>query len=383
MHSIHLRRVHIHLYKAPVQPAIRASFGLITERSLLLIAVEDREGYMGWGEVWTGFPPIGARYRAELLERLVAPLILDASFSGPTKIHEHLLESLLPVVRMAAESGPVFQSLAGLDCALWDLVARRAGKPLYQILGGKDSCAAIPVYASGIPPHIDETGLDGIRKQGFRAFKLKAGFDDATVLPDIARAGNTLHPGESMMIDANCGWNFDQAVAALQYLSSTALEWVEEPLGPECPAEQWKQLSLMSAHPLAAGENLFTRDSFESALDWLDVVQPDLGKWGGVSQVFPLAHHAIERGVRYCPHSFGSYVGAAHAAHVLAAVGGDGRLELDVNANPLRSASTSPLLKINDGFGYLIDQPGIGVDIRLEAISPFLCNTITVEGTGS
>lgn len=374
---IHVRRIRIYVYKAAANPPIRASFGLIKERSSLLVAIDDHDGNTGWGEVWTGLPAFGATHRAELLEKIVAPQVVGNTIDSPTEQYGRLAESLLPIVRLAGEAGPVSQVLAGLDCALWDLAARREFKPLYRLLGGQDP--NISVYASGVPPHVTHSELEGLRARGFRAFKLKAGFDDGSVLPGLVNVGRALLPGESMMIDANCGWNIDQAVAAVRYLEDTPLEWVEEPLGPESPAAQWEQLAAASRHPIAAGENIMTQADFERTFAWLDVIQPDLGKWGGISNVVPLARQAMNAGVRFCPHSFGTNVGAALAAHVLAAVGGDGRLELDVNINPLRTVSSPPFMTIADGSGSLGSTPGIGIDVDLEALAPFLQRSFTVE----
>jgi len=376
-----IRRIRIYVFQTAIDPPIRASFGLIKERSLLLVAVDDHDGNTGWGEVWTGMPAFGATHRAELLEKVMAPQLVGKTIGGPAEQYRLLAESALPIVRLAAEAGPVSQVLAGLDCAMWDLAARRECKPLYRLLGGQEP--NISVYASGIRPQVTRTELDELRSRGFGAFKLKAGFDDSSVLPSLARFGGDLLPGESMMIDANCGWNIDQAIAAVRYLEGTPIEWVEEPLGPDSPAAQWRQLADVSRHPLAAGENILATEDFERAFGWLGVVQPDLGKWGGISNVVPLGRRAVGFGLRFCPHSFGTNVSAAHAAHALAAVGGDGRLELDVTPNPLRAACSSSLMELTQGSGVLSSKPGIGIEVNLDALAPFLQREITVDGLQS
>lgn len=369
-----IRQLDIYRYQASVE-ARRSSFGLNSERSALLICLQDTDGFSGWGEVWTGMPAFGATHRAELLAKVVAPKLIGTLVSSPAALRRGLTRDLLPIVRLAGEPGPVAQILAGLDCAVWDLVAQRAKKPLYQLLGG--TSRTVKTYASGVSPMVTPEELDQVRCMGFNAFKVKAGFDDDKVLPALSKLASTLHHGENMMIDANCGWDVESALAASRFLADTKLLWMEEPIGPERPDSEWAYLAGQARHPMAAGENMSDPSAFVNAFEWLAVVQPDVGKWGGVSEVLPLAQRAVAAGLMYCPHTFGTHISAAHSAHVLAAVGGDGMLELDVTGNPLRFAS-EPAVSLADGIGLLGSGSGIGVEMSLERVRPFLCDHVKV-----
>jgi L-alanine-DL-glutamate epimerase-like enolase superfamily enzyme len=365
-----LSRIEVFVFEDDAPPAIQSSFGVPRQRSSLLLRLEDHEGRHGWGEIWSGHPAFGAHHRALLVQHNVAPLALGRDASDIAALMGDVESGLLPVIRLAGEPGPVSHVLAGLDCALWDLAARVRGVPLYHLLGA--GARPLPVYASGVAPAIGADGLQALRERGFRAFKLKAGFKDRDSLDALFRTADRLEPGEKMMIDANCGWDLESARDALLYLKDLPLEWVEEPIGPERPAAEWQELSRCGPHRLAAGENMLALDEFLPATQWLGVVQPDLGKWGGVSKVLPLAREVMATGRRYCPHAFGSYIGAALAAHVLCAAGGDGFLELDANANPLRTLGAGPFPQAVDGVIELGDRPGIGVDADLQALQPYL-----------
>jgi D-galactarolactone cycloisomerase len=98
------------------------------------------------------------------------------------------------------------------------------------------------------------------------------------------------------------------------------------------------------------------------------VVQPDMAKWGGVSGVLPVARKVREAGLRYCPHFLGAGIGLLHSAHLLAAVGGDGMLEVDANDNPLRTRLCGPVGAVIDGRVRLGEAPGIGVEPDLAAL---------------
>ena len=136
--------------------------------------------------------------------------------------------------------------------------------------------------------------------------------------------------------------------------------------------DNWKKLAGDCCISLAGGENLMSANKLLSALDWLDFIQPDIGKWGGVDGCMAIASKAIESGKKYCPHWLSGGVGLLHSAHVLAAVGGDGLLEVDTNPNPLRSLMLESIPGIKDGFYFLGNGSGIGITSPHKAVRGFL-----------
>ncbi|MFC4274563.1 mandelate racemase/muconate lactonizing enzyme family protein [Achromobacter aloeverae] len=365
----HIARIDAYVLQDDKPAAVRASFGTFTQRTAVLLKVQDQFGHHGWGEIWSGYPAFGAYHRAAMIEQLVGPMALGRALVDIPALQEEWETALLPMLRLAGEPGPIAQVLAGLDCALWDLAARVQGVPLYELLGG--AARPLRAYASGVSPSLSRAQLDQLRAQGFGAFKFKAGFPEDSALDDLQRTVAMLAGDEIAMIDANCGWNPDQAHRALARIRSLPLQWTEEPIGCERSPTEWRALRAASAHPFAGGENLLGLAAFRAAYEWLDVIQPDLGKWGGVSRVLPLAKEVLDRGLRYCPHAFGTNVGLALAAHVLCAAGGDGILEMDANPNPLRILSGA---FVTPEQGCLIPppRPGIGVDPDERAMGAYL-----------
>lgn len=361
-------RVSLFAYIAASAP-VASSFGVRHERGVVLLKIEDASGLAGWGEVWSGMPASGALHRLNLLREFVVPALIGMRVQSVAAAVAQLRRLLQPVVRLAGEPGPVAQVLGGVDTALWDLQSRRVGLPLYRVLGG--TRASMRCYASGLAPDSSGAQIDVLRKQGFRAFKFKAGFNDDRTIGQLLQQRRTLAPRDVMMLDANGGWQLANAVQALDALADGDFAWVEEPLGPERPAAEWLQLKAGTTLPIAAGENMFNRRDFVAAMSWLDVIQPDLAKWGGVSGVMDTGRQAMDGGRLFCPHSFGTHVAAMASAHVLAATGGAGFVELDVNANPLR-LSTVYADWINDGVLTLPEMPGLGFDVDVTALQPYL-----------
>jgi len=101
----------------------------------------------------------------------------------------------------------------------------------------------------------------------------------------------------------------------------------------------------------------------------LGVLQPDFAKWGGISGCWPVIQKIRESGRRFCPHYLGAGIGLMASAHVLAAAGGDGMLEVDANDNALRSLLAPPFSKVENGSIQLDETPGIGVTPDLELLT--------------
>ena len=372
--SPRVARLEALLFRAPCAP-VRTSFGVMHDRPALLVRVEDDEGASGWGEVWCNFPPCGAEHRAALLRTLVAPALQGRPAAEPAATSAALTQQFAVLALQSGEPGPLAQVIAAVDQALWDLAARRAGLPLWQLLGG--SRGEVPAYASGIGP---EAALDTVMAQraaGHLAFKLKVGFDMQADRQRVADVRRELGAGVLLMVDANQGWAPEQAAANCQALAAQGLAWIEEPIAVNQPTVTWQRLAAVAGAPLAGGENLIGHAAFDSAIQAgaLAVIQPDVAKWGGISGCLAVARKAMALGRRYCPHFLGSGIGLAMSAHVLAAAGGDGLLEMDVNPNPLRDRLTGGLSPVRDGRVRLPEVPGYGHPPDLAGLREFAVGT--------
>lgn len=369
--SFHIRRAECLVYRAPLDVPVQTSFGLMRDRPMVVARVEDQDGAVGWGEIWCNFPTVGAEHRARLVRSVLAPILCERLFGSPQEAFDVLTERTAVLAIQCAEAGPFAQAIAGLDLALWDLVARKADAPLWQYLGGTKP--GIPVYASGLNPTAPEALAAQKFAEGFKAFKLKIGFGMDRDLANLAAIRKEVGPDARLMVDANQAWSPDEAMQAIPALEDHDLDWLEEPLRADRPASDWQRLRRHTKIPLAAGENLAGDAAFAAAITGgtLDVVQPDIAKWGGLSRCVPIARAIITAGLRYCPHYLGGGLGLLASAHALAAVGGNGVLEIDANPNPLRSELCGTLSVVVDGRATLTDAPGLGVVPDLNALTPF------------
>jgi len=371
-----IEEIRILLYRVACREPVRTSFGVMHDRPALLVRLQDADGAIGWGEVWCNFPACGAEHRARLLETVVAPLLLGRSFERPAAAWQELSRQTHLLALQTGEAGPLAQVLAGVDVAMWDLAARRAGVPLYRFLRtragtmAENESVSVPAYASGINPSAVGTRISQAQADGFHAFKVKVGFQESVDLRNLEEALACLQPAERMALDANQSWEPSRAIRMAKTLNDKAITlghqiaWLEEPMASDQPWSAWQELRESGAPPLAAGENLRGNDVFEQAIreSALAVIQPDLCKWGGFTGCLPVALLALQSGKRYCPHYLGGGIGLLASAHLLAAVGGDGLLEIDVNENPLREELAQPFPVLKEGQFPLPAMSGLGVE---------------------
>ena len=371
MLSLRLVSLQAFVLRCPSPVPVRTSFGTMYDRPAVFVRAESSDGAVGWGEIWCNFPACGAEHRASLLDTVVAPLLLKQDFADPAQAYAHATRKTEVLALQSGEPGPMAQVISGVDLALWDLCARRAGLPLFRLLGGQQ--ARVPVYASGINPEGALAVVQRKHAQGYRAFKLKIGFDDAQDIANLAALRGWLGPEAALMADVNQAWDLPHALTMLPQLGAYGLAWLEEPLRTDSSLADWQQLRSQSQSriPLAAGENLIGAARFEQALESqaFGVLQPDIAKWGGISGCWPVIQTIRKRGARFCPHYLGAGIGLMASAHVLAAAGGDGMLEVDANDNLLRSLLAPPFAQVVDGGITLGELPGIGVTPDLAELS--------------
>ena len=374
--TVSIARIEAFLFRAEVNEPVKTSFGSIPRRSVLLLRVEDADGAHGWGEVWCNFPPYSADNKMRLLETVICPAALAGMYPDASAAWHSLTARTHRWAIQGAEPGPFAACIAGLDLALWDLAARRAGQPLRRLLAGREARDAVPAYASGLNPDTAADAVARCRDAGFRAFKVKVAFGTETDTRVVSSIARDLRDGERLMADATQGWDLAEARHAVPRLGAFGLGFIEEPLAADRPAAEWAELALLSPVPLAGGENVMGYEAFATLIanGYLGVIQPDMLKWGGMTGAYAVGRRAVQMGRSYCPHWLGSGLGLLAAAQVLAAVGGPGSLEHDVMENPLREPLAQPFPRVRQGLFPLPDGAGLGVEPDLDAAANWLVN---------
>jgi len=360
--NVIITKVDVYVYRVPIDRPVATSFGVMTNRPAVFVRIEDADGIFGWGEIFANWPASGAEHRARLLIEDMADLVIGATLYHPADLFYALDKATHIRALQCGEWGPFSHVIAGLDIAVYDLFARRAGIPVRTFLNAA-ALGFVPAYASGI--HIKEAHdvIEQSRYGGFNAFKVKVGFDlesDVSQLRDIAR---TITNGEKLFADANQAWDADTALIFANDTRECNLGWLEEPIPADAPPEEWKRLASGAIVPIAGGENISGFEDFDQAInsEIFKFIQPDVAKWGGFTGCLAVAKLAQIHGRTYCPHFLGGGIGLTASAHLLAAVGGDGLLEVDANPNPLRDAFEQVKSQQGVNGWALGDAVGLGI----------------------
>ena len=376
---IQITRLQAWAFRSPTQKPVSTSFGTMHDRPAVMVRVESSDGAFGWGEIFANWPAAGAEHRIRLLQMDIAPLVLGACFDHPGDVFTDLDRMTRIRAVQCGETGPFAQVIAGLDCAVWDLAARRAGLSLRHFIR-RDAPDFVPAYASGIEVSAGADIIHQARAQGHNRFKVKVGFNEHTDAAQVRHIIDDAPSGETLACDANQAWTLPQAQRFVDTVSDLPLSWIEEPLPVFAPPDHWRALSASSALPLAGGENIAGRAEFSAAIDagHLSVFQPDVAKWGGITGCLAVAAQALAQGRRYCPHFLGAGLGLIASAELLAAVGGDGALEVDVNPNPLRTLFFGDKEPVSDGNWICQTNSSCGLGVEqlpdgLRAFETLVC----------
>ncbi|MCC7274322.1 MAG: mandelate racemase/muconate lactonizing enzyme family protein [Alphaproteobacteria bacterium] len=329
-----------------------------TTLDTLLVKVETDAGITGWGEAF-GFNCIPATKAA--IETQIAPLAvgLDArDIAGVARSLQRQLHNF-------GRNGPVTFGLSGLDIALWDIAGKAASLPLHRLLGGAGR-ERIPAYASvlryGAPEAVGRVTAKAVGR-GYRHIKLHEITVEAT-----AAARSAAGPDIAIMLDTNCPWSFDEALAMARRLERFELFWLEEPLWPPENHEGLAALRERTETPIAAGENVASPMEFQSMFlaGAVDVAQPSVTKIGGVTAMREVMTLAAAHNVQLTPHAPYFGPGLLATLHLIAATPAPTLFErLYVDLDPGLFGSLTDAV---DGMMRVPDAPGLGCDPDPEII---------------
>jgi D-galactarolactone cycloisomerase len=352
-----ITRIDCHLHRSAFTTATGAhgTGGNLRLREIetLLVRVETADGLHGWGEGF-GFSLCGTTRDA--LERLIAPACLGAE----SRDIAGLMRGLQRRFHNYGRNGSVTFGLSAIDIALWDIAARRAGKPLHALLGDA-ARPRVAAYASllryGVAEQVARATAEAIRR-GYTQIKLHE-----IDLACIAAARAAAPPEVPLMLDINCA--FDDVAAARDFCGAVAgmnIRWVEEPTWPPEDFAAMATLRRECGVAISAGENLSAPVDFARLLaaGAVDVVQPSITKHGGVSAMLEVSALARAAGVAMVPHAPYFGPGLLATLHLLAALPEAEPLEIyfaDLATPPFGSA----LLPV-DGFIPVPSSPGLGLE---------------------
>jgi L-alanine-DL-glutamate epimerase-like enolase superfamily enzyme len=307
--------------------------------------------------------------------------LLGETLEGP----EDVLRLHAKATRQGMDIQQVHHAYSAADLALWDVVGKHLGQPVYKLLDGPASVAhpKLP-YASvlfGDTPESTRRLAEELRAAGYRAAKFgwgplgRFGRENDIALVRAAREG--LGEESLVLVDAGVVWGADDETAfqRAQDFAPFRIGWLEEPLHSEAIEAYRRLTSRRPPVPIAAGEG---SGRFHDAEDFLlnaglDYIQIDVGRVGGITVAHRIRKLAEGRGVTYVNHTFKSHLSVAASIHVFATVERFRLLEYPAAGAALsRELVSDPLERGPDGLVRAPEKPGLGVTVSREAVRKYL-----------
>lgn len=347
-----------------------------SERRICIVKITSDTGHVGWGE---GYGPATV-IKAGI--EFLTPFVLEQNPLQTETIWSIMYRRTLDFAR----SGVLVSAMSAIDVALWDLKGKILEQPVHLLLGGKKRDVVIP-YATGMYFTNGSKLCEVLSKEaklyaehGFKAMKMKVGLGIEEDIENVRIVREAIGPGIDLMIDANHAYNLREAVHLAKAVEPYNIYWFEEPISPEYYG-QYAELRTKTSIPIAGGECEYLRFGFQTLLSSksVDIVQPDICASGGLTEAKRIAVLASVYGVEVVPHTWGTGIAIATAAHFIANLDTiPGRLktpycymEYDRTENSLREELTSTDMVAENGKITLSDAPGLGFELNEEALHKY------------
>ncbi len=354
-----------HHLVAPIErPYRNCCSGWIQTREMNLVEIRTDSGLVGWGE-GDGMPSLEA---------------IDKFVIGWSPFDFEMISDNL------TRNGCNRRLSSGIEIALWDLMGKKCGVPVYELLGVPRR-KKVSAYASGF---FERAGVDHVAdltetanccmNSGFDALKIRIGFglsQDERVVEAVRTA---IGSNVAVSVDANTGYDLANAIDVGKRLEKYDLMWFEEPIDSQNLEGYYKIREALSLR-ISGGESFSDFSSFGDLVGGrvVDVLQPDIGRVGGFMEGRRICDLAFAHGIHVIPHMFGGVVRLAATLQWLATIPDDPfvedkiptYLEWDIMENGLRTDLAILPFKPEDGILAIPDRPGLGVEIDEEALRRF------------
>jgi galactonate dehydratase len=348
-----------------------------TAKNMLFCRIETESGLHGWGEAYV--TPGKEAVTEHLLRDMAKYMIGRSAFSI-----RHTAQVIFEDFAMRRVSLDLLSAWSGIEIAMWDIVAKHANLPLYNLLGGA-SRERVKVYANGWSSGTEtiEQNLQralAVKEKGFTGLKWDPfpgpwrnwieRADEDHVVRYVRLMRETLGPDFTLLIECHRRLAPMHAIRIGHRLAEFDIGWYEEPClcdNIELVAEVRRALPM----PIVTGEAIYSKESFAQALAAraADIINPDICNCGGISAMLDIAAMAQPHAVAIAPHNYNStLMGLAATVHLSAMIPNFWIAEYFVNLQPACDEIAVKPLTVADSFVDLPTTPGLGIDIDVDRL---------------
>ena len=214
----------------------------------------------------------------------------------------------------------------------------------------------------------------GFLDRGYRSLKIKLGMGIRRDIRAVEAIRAAVGPEVGLMVDANSAYSAAEAVTLGRGLEPLDVQWLEEPVPPD-DLSGYRQVRAGQPLPIAGGEGEFTVYGFRDLLatEAVDIVQPDIGRVGGLTEGMRIDALIQSRNLKMCPHTgMFSALNVIAALHFAAAAPRFHLFEFMEVDHPLMDIFTEPIPRPSDGFIELPDSCGLGVTLDMDKIGRYI-----------
>jgi len=322
----------------------------------LLIRIETKSGVVGWGEAVPDQHVTGETWEStfQIITNELTPLLINKSPFDISFIHKLMNEKIYKVP----------SAKAAIDIALYDLMGKLTGQPIYKLIGGRaHKEIQLPQEISLLSPEEMKQFAVKFSKEGFRDLKIKVGSSADTDIERIKMISKSIPNHVSLRVDANQGWTKEEAIYVIENTADCNVKYYEQPVN----AEDYKSLVHISNTTKA---NIMADESIHISSDLLklielggaDLVNIKLMKSGGIFPAIALSNLAESANIK-C--HVGSMVESAIAtmagAHLSVS---QSIIKSNDMVGPLMFAEDVAQINLNNDIINLSDAPGLGIDVN-------------------
>jgi len=369
-----IKSVKCRMLAATLDTPIQFGIGAFPTFSATLVEVATDDGLVGIGECIVRRAPQATQ---AIVDHMLRPVLIGRDPHDVEGLWDEMFQQLRG---WGHYRGFVFEALSGVDTALWDILGKAAGLPVYKVLGGAGR-PRVPCYASSVYfAEVKEMAAQAAdqARRGHTAIKVKIGRSpqlggrrmDVSSVKAIREA---VGPRVDIMLDVNSAYDAATAIAVCRQLEPLDITWIEEPVPPD-DLDGYQRVRAGQSIPVAAGESEFGVFGFRELIrrGAIDVVQPDVARVGGFTGARRVGALVHAHNLRYAPHT-GFSAGVSHLAslHVAASVPNLMTYEYFFAPNPLRDLFTEPFPEPREGMIDVPQKPGLGLELDERILKKF------------
>ena len=334
----------------------------------LVVKVHTDAGIVGVGEVDSSPAVAKAIIDAPISHKISRGLAECVLGQDPFEI-DRLLHRMYEGTVYFGRQGAVIQAMSGVEIALWDIVGKTVGRPVYQLLGGgfrKTFRAYASILFGDTPDETERIGHDLVA-QGHKAVKFgwgPMGLSEESDIAHVRAARKGLGPNAELMVDAGLCWDTATAIRRAKQFAEFNLVWLEEPLHPDNLDGYARLCASNPPMRIAAGEEICDVKEMIAMMEaGIDVVQVDVTRVGGLARSKRMGWDAAERHRLCVNHSYKTGINIAASLHFVAALPNTHYFEYCVEQGALRQTLTMQKFPVIDGDIRVPEEPGLGVDL--------------------